>query len=314
MVGRRCRRWSDEPGECTGEPERLGSISFACGFPRRFTQNSFVITDDLSHVAGKHTIQMGGSLTRLQDNIAIVGLGSFVQFLSWPDFLLGLNAAQNGTQLFSNVYASVDDYGLLNREYRAWEGSAYAQDNYRISQLLTLSFGLRYERFGQFGDQLGRNSSFDMSKADPNPPPQGSTAGYIVGIELFGNHSSWRDQSWQHIRQQCRRTKHARSSHWFCLAALPNISQLLLRGGYGSITRVQPAKPFFRAFSGHRYSFGHLQCGADECSGYVSERRFPSPFRRQRRFLLFRRIPRQPPSLCPPSRLISVRHSFSSSV
>ena len=54
-----------------------------------------MVTDDLSRVWGKHTIQLGGSLTRVQDNIAIVGLGSFVQFLSWADFLLGLNATQN---------------------------------------------------------------------------------------------------------------------------------------------------------------------------------------------------------------------------
>ena len=37
----------------------LGSISFASALPRQFTQNSFVITDDLSHVAGRHTIQIG---------------------------------------------------------------------------------------------------------------------------------------------------------------------------------------------------------------------------------------------------------------
>src|SRR5207248_3210236 len=127
------------------------------------------------------------SLTRLQDKISIVGLGSFVQFLSWPDFLLGLNAAQNGTGLFSNVFESVDDYGLLNREYRAWEGSVYGQDTYHISDSLTLSLGLRYERLGQFGDELGRNSSFDISKADPNPPAQGSTAGYIVASNFSGS-------------------------------------------------------------------------------------------------------------------------------
>ena len=134
----------------------LGSISFASGFPRQFAQNTFVITDDLSHVVGKHTIQAGGSLTRLQDNIAIVGLGSFLQFLSWPDFLLGLNATQNGTNLFSNVYASVDDYGLLNREYRAWEGSAYAQDNYRVSPSLTLSFRLAIRAAGSVWRSTGQ--------------------------------------------------------------------------------------------------------------------------------------------------------------
>ena len=72
--------------------EILGSVSIASGFPRTIAQNSFVFGDNLSFVRGAHTIRLGGSLTRLQDNINLVGLGSFVQFLSWPDFLLGISA------------------------------------------------------------------------------------------------------------------------------------------------------------------------------------------------------------------------------
>src|SRR5271155_469383 len=186
--------WSDlgvAAGETNQENELVslnivGSISFASGFPRKFTQNSYAVIDDFTKAWGKHSFQAGGSMTRVEDNIAIVGLGSLVQFLSWPDFLLGLSATQNGTNLFSNVYASVDDFGLLNREDRAWEASVYGQDNYRVNEALTLIMGLRYERLGQFSDQLGRNSSFDISKADPNPPAQGSTAGYIVASNFEG--------------------------------------------------------------------------------------------------------------------------------
>ena len=70
---------------------------------------------------------MGGSLTRLQNNVNIAGAGSLVLFLSWPDFLLGLDAESNGTGTFSNVYGSADEYGLTQREYRAWEGSAFGR-------------------------------------------------------------------------------------------------------------------------------------------------------------------------------------------
>ncbi len=115
-----------------------------------------------------------------------MGLGSFVQFLSWPDFLLGLDATQNGTNRFSNVYASVDVYGLMDREYRTWEGSAYAQMTFGSSNSLTLNLGLRYERLGQFADKLGRNATFDVTKADPNPPPEGSVAGYVVASNFPG--------------------------------------------------------------------------------------------------------------------------------
>ena len=154
----------------------LGSVSIASGFPRTIVQNSLIFGDDLSLVRGNHFLRFGGSITRLQDNVDLIGLGSLVRFLSWPDFLLGLSAAENGTA-FSNVFASFDDFGLSTREYRAWEGAAFAQDDYRIFKSLTLNIGLRYERLGQFADNLGRNASFDAAKADPNPPP---TAAWLV--------------------------------------------------------------------------------------------------------------------------------------
>src|SRR5262249_1145542 len=108
-----------------------------------------------------------------------------VRFLSWPDFLLGLSASANGTG-FSNVFASFDDFGLPTREYRVWEGTGFVQDNYRILKSLTLNVGLRYERLGQFADNLARNASVDIAKADPNPPAGGSVAGYIVASNFPG--------------------------------------------------------------------------------------------------------------------------------
>jgi hypothetical protein len=147
----------------------LGSVAFASAFPFTFVQNGFVFSDNLSFVRGAHSFRFGGAVTRLEDNI--VGYGSFLQFLSWPDFLLGLDASANGTGTFSNVAASIDEFGLLDREYRVWEGVAFAQDDYKVGRSLTLNIGVRYERLGQFGDKLGRNSSFDVSKADPTPHP-----------------------------------------------------------------------------------------------------------------------------------------------
>ena len=124
-----------------------GSVSIASGFPRSITQNSFIFSDDLSLVQRSHTLRFGGSITRLQDDVDLIGLGSLVRFLSWPDFLLGLSAASNGTG-FSNVFASFDDFGLSTREYRVWEGTGFAQDDYRVLKSLALNVGVRYERLG----------------------------------------------------------------------------------------------------------------------------------------------------------------------
>jgi hypothetical protein len=211
----------------------LGSISIASGYPRTFTQNSFVFSDDLTFVRGAHTVRSGGSVTRLQNNVNIVGFGSFMQFLSWPDFLLGLNASGNGTRTFSNVYGSVDLFGLLDREYRVWEASAFAQDDYRIGNSLTLNLGLRYERMGHFGDKLGRNSSFDINRADPNPPPGGSLDGYVVASNFSGSLPPGVVRANNEFADDGGGQNTLSPRFGFAWQILPNASWLVLRGGYG---------------------------------------------------------------------------------
>ncbi len=240
--------------------EILGSVSIASGFPRTIAQNSFVFADNLSLVRGAHTIRLGGSLTRLQDNVNLVGLGSFLQFLSWPDFLLGLSAEDNGTG-FSNVFASFDDFGLTNREFRVWEGTGFAQDDYRIRRSLTLNIGLRYERLGQFGDRLGRNASFDIGKADPNPPPSGSVAGYVVASNFsgvlppgvlrannnFGNYGDGQNTIAPRIG--------------FAWQFLPRTNRMVLRGGYGTYYSRPTGQAFYQNILGAPFSVFRLNAG-----------------------------------------------------
>jgi Carboxypeptidase regulatory-like domain/TonB dependent receptor len=221
----------------------LGSVSMASAFPRTYTQNSFVFSDVFSWLRGPHTLRFGGSLTRLQDNLNFAGFGSYLQFLSWPDFLLGLSASGGGT--FSNVFESADAFGLLNREFRAWEGSGFAQDDYRIARSLTLNLGLRYERLGQFGDRLGRNSSFDFSSADSTPPPEGSLDGYVVASNFAGT-----------VPPGVTRTDNSAGTYGlgqntvaprigFAWRVLPRSNRLTLRGGYG----IYYSRPTGQAFT-----------------------------------------------------------------
>jgi hypothetical protein len=287
-------KWSDvgvAEGEMSDTNELpnlniLGSVAFSSAFPLNFAQNSFVFSDDLSFVRGAHVLRLGGSLTRLQDNFGDMGLGSFLQFLSWPDFLLGLSANANGTGSFSNVFASLDDSGLFNREYRIWEGSAFAQDDYRIRKSLTLNFGLRFERLGQFGDRLGRNSSFDISKADPNPPPAGSLAGYIVASNFPGvvppgvlraNNSFADDGAGQN-------TLAPRIG--FAWRVLPRTTRLVLRGGYGMYFSRPTGQAFLQSVAGAPFAFPRLNFGLAN-AGATFRSPFPRPFSTQDSFPLF---------------------------
>jgi hypothetical protein len=249
-----------------------GSASMASGFPRTIAQNSFVFGDELSFVHGAHTVRLGGSITRFQDNVDLIGLGSYVRFLSWPDFLLGLNSESNGTK-FSNVFSSFDDFGLTYRAYRAWQGAAFAEDDYRVGKSLALNIGLRYERIGQFADDLGRNSSFDVSKADNNPPPGGSLAGYLVASNFpgtlppgvtrvsnpFGNYAEGQNTIAPRIG--------------FAWQAWPGSSAFVLRGGYGIYYSQPTGQAFYQNIFGAPYSNFRLNSGQSNAAAT-----FQSPF------------------------------------
>ena len=265
--------------------EIQGSVSIASGFPRNITQNSFFFGDVYSLVHGAHTLRLGGSITRVQDNINLVGLGSFLRFLSWPDFLLGLSAKDNGTT-FSNVFSSFDDFGLTVREYRAWEGSAFVQDNYRITSSLTLNAGIRYERLGQFGDNLGRNATFDFNKAVANPPPEGSLAGYIVASNFpgtlpagvartnntFGNYAEGQDTIAPRIG--------------FAEQIMPRSMRSVLRGGYGIYYSRPTGQAFYQNVLGAPFSVFRLNSGLANANA-TFQAPFPQPFPTPQSFPMF---------------------------
>ena len=264
----------------------LGSVAFSSAFPFGFAQNSFVITEDLNSVHGAHTLHFGGSLTRLQDNFNDPGIGSFVQFLSWPDFLLGLSASGNGTGTFSNVFASIDNFGLFDRAYRVWEGSGFVQDDYRIRKSLTLNLGLRYERLGQFGDKLGRNSSFDFSKANPNPPAGGSVAGYIVGSNFPGVPPAGvlRASNTSANNGEGQNTIGPRFG--FAWQVLPRTSRLVLRGGYGMYFSRPTGQAFFQGASAAPFALLRIATGATNGAA-TFQAPFAQPFPTPASFPLF---------------------------
>jgi len=234
-------KWSDV-GVSEGEMNKnnelpalniAGSVSMTSTIPRTYTQDSFVFNDVLGFLKGSHSVKAGGSLTRLEDNLDFAGLGSFVQFLSWPDFLLGLDGRSNGTGKVSNVFASADVFGLLNREFRVWEGSGFFQDDYHIRPSLTLNLGVRYERLGHFGDKLGRNSSFDINKADPSPPVSGSLDGYIVASNFPGTLPPGVTRASNTFANYGEGQNTFAPRIGFSWQILPASTRLVLRGGYG---------------------------------------------------------------------------------
>jgi hypothetical protein len=264
----------------------LGSLSMAPAFPRTYTQNSFVFSDVFSWLKGPHSLRFGGSLTRLQDNLNFAGFDSYLQFLSWPDFLLGLSGSANGTGSFSNVFESADAFGLFNRQFRGWEGSGFVMDDYRIKRSLTLNLGVRYERIGQFGDQLGRNSSFDISKANAIPPPEGSVDGYIVASNFPGT-----------LPPGVRRAESTAGTYGdgqnkfaprigFAWQILPRTSHLTLRGGYGTYYSRTTGQAFTSSVLSAAFAVTRVSTGAANADA-TFEAPFAQPFPTPASFPMF---------------------------
>ncbi len=197
-------------------------------------QNFYDFSDSVTYVRGKHSLHFGGGINRSQINFVSFHFLAGLIYPSFADFLLG------------NVFESVDVPGVFSRKWRVWDGNAYAQDDYKITRRLTLNLGFRYERQGQLGEYLGRASTFDPARANPNPPAEGTLQGFIVASNFSGGaipagvikastntainndgQNGWEPRvgfAWQ----------------------LPGTNRLVLRGGYGLFYTRTTGEPFIQ--------------------------------------------------------------------
>jgi hypothetical protein len=218
-----------------------------------FAENTFVGQDVLSYNLGRHALRLGGGLTRAQDNETNFQFLGGMLFGTFPDFLLGESAAQNHTPL-SNVLASIDAPGIFGRAWRIWDGDAFVQDEFKLTRKLTLNLGLRYERLGGIGDELGRNATFNVSLANPNPPALGgSLAGFVVpsnfkgpvpaGVTQIGNNLGINGDGQNTINPRV-------GLAW----QLPHTQRFVLRGGWGVYHTRVTGQPTFQLLTNQPFA------------------------------------------------------------
>ena len=138
-------------------------------------QNDIQIFDNVTKVAGKQTIKMGGSYTHRSREIlnadTIVGRFDFNQNLtsSCGGITSGCTAAANTGFDFasfllgyaSNASRTLFDPGTYT-ETRP-EFAAYIQDDFRATSRLTINAGLRYDVYVPWVEQDNKQSNFDVT-------------------------------------------------------------------------------------------------------------------------------------------------------
>jgi Carboxypeptidase regulatory-like domain/TonB dependent receptor len=219
----------------------------------RLAQNTYNFQDSLSWTRGRHALRFGGGVSRQQLNEVGFHFLAGELFLSWPDFLLGLDANDNGTAPFapfgldsSNIIASLDVPGLFDRAWRVWETNVYAQDDIKVTPRLTVNLGLRYDRIGDIADALGRNSSFDVRLADPNPPPAGSLAGYLVASNYSGGAIPAGVKQVDNEFGGYGKDQNTWNPRVGFAWRLPRTERVVLRGGYGVYHSRYTGQPFLQ--------------------------------------------------------------------
>lgn len=107
--------------------------------PSYRTMNEYQLTDSVVWSHGKHTFKFGGDLQRIQEDMFYTGSNGFFSFSNrytgnnFADFLLGYTSSVGKTTSAAN--------------WNTWMTylATYVQDDWRVTNHLTLNLGLRYE-------------------------------------------------------------------------------------------------------------------------------------------------------------------------
>jgi hypothetical protein len=122
-----------------------GNLGVADAYPRlNPSENKHQFADNLTWTVGKHTIKFGGDYIDALDYNDILrnqnGTYSYPTFTAFAQDLTGNTTGAKRWQNFSQRFGN----SVLETTIRDF--SLYVQDQYRVTQRLTLNYGLRYEK------------------------------------------------------------------------------------------------------------------------------------------------------------------------
>ena len=141
----------------------IGSSTF---LPSVEKQNSYVLTDNVTWIHGRHSLKFGTEIRREQFTIfqpeasrGNLGFGS--EFTDNPA------GPSTGGSAFASFMLGIPDSGLItsmhNVDYRRQIYAGYLQDDFRVTPRVTLNLGLRYEYFSPIKEANDEAATFDFA-------------------------------------------------------------------------------------------------------------------------------------------------------
>jgi Carboxypeptidase regulatory-like domain len=140
--------------------------------PELVADNTFQVADSVILIHGRHSIKFGVDFHRMQRNF-YQSQAPAGQFTFTGQFTQNLNAQPtdpnySGEQgnaiadLLLGIPIAREQDGLAGKDpTRYWELAEFAQDDYRVTDKLTLNLGFRYDIFSPVGGKVG---NFDLAR------------------------------------------------------------------------------------------------------------------------------------------------------
>ena len=149
----------------TGEPS-FGSYN---GYPQIFTEDVFNFKDLVSVVKGKHSIKIGGEFKKNYENSEFnVGRPSYYFFdqLYFAADLPYFQASGVNPELVSGAPSHLD---TNIRAWRNYEAGWFVQDDWKVSQRLTLNLGIRWDFFSPHTEKYNKATTLLLGPgSNPN--------------------------------------------------------------------------------------------------------------------------------------------------
>lgn len=150
------------------------AIGLAVNLPQFRFNDTYQIQDSMVYATGNHTFKFGVDLRRTDARVFFVPLTrGRLAYATPPPPLPGV--LPNPLQFFVDDVAEVATYnsslrgGDIVNYYRWWEYYFYGQDEWRITNNFTLTYGLRYEWPGDSFSYLKENNQRVLAANGNNP-------------------------------------------------------------------------------------------------------------------------------------------------
>jgi hypothetical protein len=156
-----------------------GQIEYTGDFgPFLVPQNTFNYSDTLSYTRGQHNFKFGANVIRRQVNLFRPNRGKGFFFIG-PG--TGRTTGYEVSELlvgFVDNYSIGPPFGTVGT--RNWETGFFAQDDWRVTNRLTLNLGIRYDIFTFPTEVANRQANFDIATGRLLVAGQNGNSGSLI--------------------------------------------------------------------------------------------------------------------------------------